>query len=191
MVRNTTLFVSFALTGYEEVLNMGTINNDEFVYVPIPHRLLPEYCRWLPSVMVETTEREMVAASIPDTQRRNLNVIDLSIDAAREIGADQHPVSLADLHAAYLRANPGIGKGTTQDSFGATINYHTINMRSRFPDRGHKQKLASWLSRPVFKRVAYGRYMLLSPNELALFQQRVEVGDPRIYEDEFDINDLA
>lgn len=170
---------------------MATNNNDEFVYVPIPHHLLPEYCRWLPAVMVRTTEREIGSASIPDTQRRNLNVIDLSINAAREIGADQHPVSLADLHAAYLRANPGIGKGTTQDSFGATINYHTINMRSRFPNRSHKQKPTSWLTRPVFKRVAYGRYMLLSPDELALFHRRVEEGDPRIYEDEYDIDDLA
>lgn len=170
---------------------MGNNNIDEFVYVPIPYRLLPEYCRWLLTVMAKTTEREMVTASIPDIQRRNLNVIDLSIDAAQKIEADQHPVSLADLHAAYLRANPGIGKGTTQDSFGATINYHTINMRSRFPDRSHKQKPASWLTRPVFKRVAYGRYMLLSPDELVLFHRLVEEGDPRIYEDEYDIDDLT
>jgi hypothetical protein len=165
-------------------------NNDEFVYVPIPHRLLPEYCRWLLAVMTEATEREVVAPSAPDIQRRNLNVIDLSIKAAYEIGADLHPVTMADLHAAYMHANPGIGKGTTPDSFGATINYHTINMRSRFPDRNHKRKLTSWLTRPVFKRVAYGQYMLLSPDELALFHQLVEDGDSRIYEDEYDINNL-
>ncbi|HEY7420072.1 MAG TPA: hypothetical protein VH593_33145, partial [Ktedonobacteraceae bacterium] len=122
-----------------------------------------------------------------ETQRRNLNVIDLGIAAAREIGADQHPVSLSELHTAYLHANPGIGKGLTLDNFGATINYHTINMRSRFPERNNKQKSASWLARPVFKRVRYGQYMLLAPDELALFHKRVDEGDLRIYDDEYDI----
>jgi len=162
-------------------------SSTEFVYVPLPQRLLPAFCQWLPTVMGETAEGKRDAASTPDTQRR---IIDLSIAAAHEIGADQHSVSLADLHAAYLRANPGIGKGTTQDGFGATINYHTINMRSRFPDRNDKQKPASWLSRPVFKRVAYGQYMLLSPDELRLFHQRSEEGDLRIYQDEYDLDDL-
>lgn len=165
--------------------------NDGFVYVPIPEHLLPEFCRWLPTAMAETSEEETEMALTPDTQRRTLYVIDLSIEAAREIGADQHPVSLPDLHSAYLRANPGIGKGVTLDSFGATINYHTINMRSRFPERNNKQKIASWLTRPVYKRVGYGRYMLLSSDELELFRRRVNEGNPRIYNDEYDIDDLA
>lgn len=170
---------------------MGTNSNDEIVYVPIPRHLLPAFYRLLPAMMAETAERETVAASVPDTQKRNLNVINLSIDAARAIGADQHPISLADLHTAYLLANPGIGKGTTRNSFDATINYHTINMRSRFPDPRHKQMPAPWLSQPVFKRVVRARYMLLSPDEVALFHRLVEKGDPRIYEDEYDIDDLT
>ena len=165
-------------------------SNHEFVYVPLPPRLLPAFYQWVLTMMEEPVEGKREVASSLDTQRRNLNIIDLSIAAAHEIAAEQHPVALTDLHAAYLRANPGIGKGTTQDGFGATINYHTINMRSRFPDRNNKQKSASWLSRPVFKRVAYGQYMLLSPDELRLFQQRLEEGDPRIYQDEYDIDDL-
>jgi len=32
--------------------------------------------------------------------------------------------------------------------------------------------------------------MLLSPDELRLFQQRSEEGDPRIYQDEYNIDDL-
>lgn len=170
---------------------MRATTDDGFVYVPIPERLLPAYCRWLPTVMAEPPEEEKDMVPALETQRRNLNVIDLSIEAAREIGADQHPVSLPDLHTAYLRANPGIGKGLTLDSFGATINYHTINMRSRFPERNNRQKIASWLTRPVYKRVGYGRYMLLSPDELVLFRKRVEEGDPRIFDDEYDIDDLA
>ena len=166
-------------------------SNNEFVYVPLPPRLLPAFYQWISTVMEETVEGKRVPASTPATQKRHLNIIDLSIDAAHEIEADQHPVSLADLHAAYLQANPGIAKGTTLDSFGATINYHTINMPSRFPDRNNPHKSASWLSRPVFKRVAYGQYMLLSPNEIRLFHQRVEEGDQRIYRKEYyDLDDL-
>jgi hypothetical protein len=167
-----------------------TDSHNEFVYVPLPQHLLPAFCQWLLTMMGETAEGKSVVAPTSEPQKRHLNIIDLSIIAAHEIGADDHPISLAELHAAYLRANPGIGKGTTQDGFGATINYHTINMRSRFPDRNNKHKSASWQSRPVFKRVAYGQYMLLSSDELRLFQQRLEEGDPRIYQDEYNIDDL-
>lgn len=174
---------------------MNTNNNDdEIVYVPIPQRLLPAFYRLLPTIMEEATKQETVTepvpASTPDNERRNLNVIDLSIKAAHEIGADRNFISLADLHEAYIRANPGIGKGRTRNSFDATINFHTINMRARFPEPGNKKKFAPWLAKPVFKRVARGRYMLLSPDEIALFRQRVGEDDPRIYEDEYNIEDI-
>ena len=64
-------------------------------------------------------------------------------------------------------------------------------MRSRFPDPHHRRRAASWLSRPLFKQVARGRYMLLSPDEISLFHQRVKENDPRVYEDEYDIEDLV
>ena len=124
-------------------------------------------------------------------EKRNISIIDLSIEAALKIGADKHPISLADLHNAYLRANPDVTKGITRSSFDATINYHTINMRSRFFYPDDKRKLAQWLSRPVFKRVARAQYMLLSPDEIALFRQRVEEEDQRIYQDEYAVEDLA
>lgn len=165
-------------------------SNNEFVYVPLPPRLLPAFYQWLATMMGETGEEKRVPALTPDTPKRNANIIDLAIDAAREIGAEHFSVSLAELHAAFLSANPGISKGTTLDSFGATINYHTINMRSRFPDRQNKQKSAPWQSRPVFKRITYGQYMLLDSNELQCFRQHVEEGDPRIYQDEYDVGDL-
>src|SRR5258708_1183326 len=94
-------------------------SNNEFVYVPLPPRLLPAFYQWVLTMMEEPIEGKREGAPPLDMQRRNLNIIDLSIAAAHEIGANQHPVALADLHAAYLSANPGIGKGTTQDGFGA------------------------------------------------------------------------
>jgi len=166
-------------------------SNNEFIYVPLPPRLLPAFHQWLATMMEQTDVEKRVPASTPDILKRNRKIIDLSIDAAHEIGADQSPVSLADLHAAYLHANPGISKGKTLDSFGATINFHTINMPSRFPEPSNPCKPASWLSRPVFKRVAYGQYMLLSPHEIRLFHQRIEEGDQRIYRKEYyDLDDL-
>jgi hypothetical protein len=170
---------------------MSTNNNDDIVYVPIPQRLLPTFYRMFPTVMEEAARQAAVAEPVSATEQRNLNVIDLGIKAAYEIGADRHPISLAELHDAYLRANPGIGKGLTRNSFDATINFHCINMRARFPDPANKQKHpAPWLTHPAFKRVARGRYMLLSPDEFVLFRQHVEENDPRVYADEYSIEDL-
>src|SRR5450631_3250327 len=146
---------------------MNTNNNDDdIVYVPIPRPLLSAFYRIFPTILEEATKQNIVAepAPIPENERHNLNVIDLSIKAAYEIGADRHSISLADLHEAYMRANPGIGKGRTRNSFDATINFHTINMRARFPDPTDRKRSAPWLAKPAFKRVSRGRYMLLSPN---------------------------
>lgn len=169
---------------------MLSSNNDEFVYVPLPPRLLPAFYRWVATIMGESGEEKKAPVLTPDPQKRNATIIDLAINAARDIGAEHFPVSLADLHAAYLRTNPGISKGTTLDSFGATINYHTINMRSRFPDPHNKRKLANWLSRPLFKRVSYGQYMLLDSYQLETFQQYIEKDDPSIYQDEYDADNV-
>jgi len=165
-------------------------SNDEYVYVPIPPRLLPAFYQWFATAMEENSEEKRVPAPTPNVPKRKDNIIDLSVDAARAIGADHHPVSLSDLHAAYLRANPGISKGTTLDGFGATIGYYTINMKSRFFYPNDKKKSAPWLKEPKFKRVAYGQYKLLSPDEERLFKQRVDEDDERIYQDQYDIDDL-
>lgn len=135
-------------------------------------------------------EQNQIRVPTPSTENRKPTVIDLSIKAALELGADKHPISLADLHKAYLRANPGITKGITRDSFDATIGYSTINMRSRFFYPNDKRRRTTWLTRPVFKRVAPGRYMLLSPDEIQMFHKRVEEDDPRIYQDEYNVDDL-
>lgn len=166
-------------------------SNSDFVYVPIPPRLLPAFNKWLAAMMEQTEERKENPMPVANNPKDHLKIIDLGIEVAREIGADKHSVSLAELHSAYLRVNPGIAKGKTLDSFGATINLHTINMPSRFPDPRNPHKPVSWLSRPVFKRVAYGQYALLSPHEIDRFHQLVAKNDPRIYRKEYyDFDDL-
>jgi hypothetical protein len=63
-----------------------------------------------------TIEQVITSVPAPNIEKSNLNVIDLSIEAALEIGADKRQISLAELHTAYLRANPGIKKATNRDS---------------------------------------------------------------------------
>jgi hypothetical protein len=164
--------------------------NLEYINVTIQERHYVKFLRWY-QALLESDEQEREAIGVPDTQRRNLNVIDLAFDAAHMIGADQRPVSLSELHEAYLQMNPSIGKGVTRESFGATINFHTINMRSRFPDANNKKRPAPWLSRPVFQRVTHGKYKLLSEAEIERFRYRVEQDDTRIFQDEYDLTDLT
>ena len=168
---------------------MDTNNDDEIVYIPIPRRYLPALYRALPSIMEEASgQAETSLIPTPDASKRNL--IDLIIDVAQKVGADQKPVFLKYLNVAYLRAYPGIGKGVTRNSFDATLNYHCINMRSRFPDPNDKHKPAPWLSRPAFKRTGRAFYMLLSPDEIACFHRCVKANHPLIYDDEYDVDDL-
>ena len=166
--------------------------DDDIVYIPVPRRMLPALYRVLASAMAESSDSDLSALPGgvgPEVTKRNL--IDLTIQVAYGMGANLHPVSLPELHEAYIRAYPGIGKGTTRGSFDATLNYHCINMRSRFPDPADKQKPASWLSKPVFKRVERARYMLLSDDEIAWFRRCVEKNHPLVYEDEYDVANLA
>jgi hypothetical protein len=157
---------------------------NDIVYVPVPHRFLPAVYQALAAVIAS----ELADALEHSAGAGKRTIIDLVMPVASGIGADRHSVSLEDLHEAYLRAYPGIGKGVTRDSFAATISYHCINMRSRFPDASQKQKRADWITRPVFKRVGWGQYMLLSPEELEAFHFLWERNHPGIYADEYEAN---
>jgi hypothetical protein len=174
-------------------LNERDTDSDEIVLVPVPRRLLPAVYRVLADAMASTA----AATTVPGISVRvedqviNRNLIDLIVDSARHIGADRRPVSLTDLYNAYRQAFPGVVKGASRGSFDATVNYHCINMRSRFPDANDKRKSATWLSRPVFKRVARAQYMLLTDEEISRFQRAVDRGDPLVYADEYDVAELG
>ncbi len=169
------------------------IDSDDLVQVAVPRRLLPAVYRVLADAMAPTSLASAATGShMPtDTQGVNRNLIDLIVEAATRIGADRQAVSLTELYNAYRNAYPGVGKGSTRGSFDATVNYHCINMRSRFPDANNRRKAAYWLSRPAFKRVARGRYMLLSDDEMSGFQRSVAEDHPLVYADDYDVADLA
>jgi hypothetical protein len=156
---------------------------DDIVYVPVPRRLLPVVYQSLAAVMTAGPSDDLENQVASSGKR---NIIDLVIPVAISIGADRHSVTLEDLHAAYLRAYPGIGKGETRASLDATMNYHCINMRSRFPDASQKQKRADWNTRPVFKRVRRAQYMLLSLEEVEAFHFLLERNYPNVYADEYE-----
>lgn len=166
---------------------------DEIVHVPVPRRYLPTVIRALADAMSPAVSNAAPAAlgALVELRTGRRNMIDLIIKVAHELGADERPVSLAELHHAYMRAYPGIGKGSTRGAFDATINYHCINMRSRFPNVRDRHKPAYWLSRPVFKRVGYGQYELLSGEEITRFRRSVEEDNPLVYKDEYNIADLV
>jgi hypothetical protein len=166
-------------------------NGDEIVHVPVPKRFLPAVYRVLADAMAPLAAgTEPRSQTPPDSHVVNRNLIDLIAESARHIGADRRPVSLIDLYNAYRQTYPGVVKGATRGSFDATVNYHCINMRSRFPDASDKRKPANWLSRPIFKRVARAQYMLLSDDEIIRFHRGVAQDDSIVYDDEYDIGDL-
>ncbi len=168
-------------------------DSDNLVQVAVPRHLLPAVYRVLADAMAPTPLGHTMTNSPMrvETPAVNRNLIDLIMDVATQIGADRRPVSLTELYNAYRQAYPGIGKGNARGSFDATVNYHCINMRSRFPDASDRRKPAYWLARPTFKRVARGRYMLLSDDEIRRFQRSVAEDSPMVYADDYDVADLA
>ncbi len=168
-------------------------DGDDIVNVPVPKRLLPAVYRVLADGMAGSGVEDVTRRShmLTETQVVNRNMIDLIVESAHHIGADRRPISLTDLYNAYRQVYPGVVKGATRGSFDATLNYHCINMRSRFPNVSNRRKPANWLSRPVFKRVARAQYMLLSNEEIARFHHAVEEDNPVVYADEYDVADLG
>lgn len=163
------------------------------VQVPVPTRLLSAVYRVLAEGMAPAPPSAVAgpADRFPAAAATGQSMIDLIIAVACQLQADRHPVRLGRLHAAYLQAYPDVGKGQTSGSFDATLYYHTINMPARFLDPADPRQSASWLTRPTFKRMSRGHYMLLSDAEIAWFRQAVADGHPLVYQDEYDVADLA
>jgi hypothetical protein len=110
-------------------------------------------------------------------------VADLMVQVALRLGADRRPVSPTALHRTYLKEFPQTRVGRSIEGFAATLGYHCINTRSRFPDPADKRRPADWQRRPLFKRVARGRYMLLSDAEIECFRRCLEQSLAIVYVD--------
>jgi len=110
------------------------------------------------------------------------------VQVARKIGADRQPRSPSELYKAYLQEFPKTT--SSSESVGATLCYHCINMPARFPDQRNRRKPAAFLTRPSFKRVGHGKYMLLTDEEIERFKRCYTENDPLIYKPEYDVDDL-
>jgi hypothetical protein len=126
--------------------------------------------------------------TLPNPEER---LITLIVSVARKIGADHKEVSLKEIRETYEGAYPHIGKGKAPGSLDATLNYHCINMKSRFPDPRDKKRKTYWQEEPFFKRVSRGRYMLLSKDEIVRFRKCLEADHPLVYEDDYDVAELV
>ena len=114
-------------------------------------------------------------------------MIDLILETARRLGLEREPRGLTELHRSYLRDHPQTTVGRSQGSFDATLDFHCINMPSRFPKPREPRAPAAWMRRPLFKRVAPGQYMLLSDAELRWFQGAMRRDYPLIWRAEYDV----
>ena len=79
---------------------------------------------------------------------------------------------------------------TSDDSLAATIAYHTVNMRSRFPNAGDPHKVASWMSEPRFYRTRPGYYRLLTSEEQQVFKDAIAKQVPLVFSDEWTLAEL-
>lgn len=127
--------------------------------------------------------------STSDSPRKPGRMIDYIIEAARSAGAHTQPVRLSELFRGFREQFPDLPVGGTEGSYSATLNFHTINMKSRW-NRQIPEESQSWLREPLFKRVGRGQYMLLSPGEITAFQKAWAAGDPLVRADEFDVDQL-
>lgn len=117
-------------------------------------------------------------------------MIDQIVEAAHKSGAESQPVQLADLFSRFRALFPGLNKGVTEESYSATLGFHTINMKSRW-NRELPLERQLWVRKPFFKRGRRGMYMLLSDEELTAFHQALAAKDRLLESDEFDVDLLT
>ena len=114
-------------------------------------------------------------------------MIDSILETARRLQLDRHSRELDEFYRAFMRDHPDTRVGRDHGSFDATVNFHTINMPSRFPDARSPRGPARWLDHPLFKRVGTGSYKLLTDAELRWFGEAVRRNDPVVWRPEYEV----
>lgn len=112
-----------------------------------------------------------------------------SVAKVSQAGADRQPVRLSELFRSFREQFPDLQLGSSEDSYNATQNFYTINMKSRW-NRQIPEKNQPWVREPLFRRASRGHYMLLTPAEIGAFQRAWASGNPLVRADEFELEDL-
>ncbi len=123
------------------------------------------------------------------SERKVGRLIDYVVQAARKAGAETQAVRLSELFRSFREQFPDLQKGSSEDSYNATLNFYTINMKSRW-NRQISEEAQPWVREPLFKRVGRGLYMLLLADEIAAFHRAWAAGDPLVRSDEFEVEEL-
>lgn len=127
----------------------------------------------------------------PNAEQPLGRVVDNAFLAAKRLGADRSPVAIAAMHRLYCETLPQNAPGRSPGSFHAAVGYHTINMRSRFPNPKAPRASASWINDPMFYRTGHGQYRILTAQQVVRFREAVNKADPRIHRPEYDAADLV
>ena len=120
--------------------------------------------------------------------RYNLTLWEMCVNAIRKLGGDNRCVRLKEIIEKVYLMYPETSSAS--DAISAELNYHTINMQSRFPNPANPRAQASWMKVPRFYRCEVGMYRLLNEDEIKLFEQALKRDCEVIFKSEYTIDEL-
>jgi len=117
-------------------------------------------------------------------------LIDLIVNAAKLLGAESFPVILSSIIDKTKTLD--VEKRHKESSYAAELNYHTVNMQSRFPNPrdNNKRTPARWKDEPYFCRVSIGMYKLLTDEDKKDFKYALQRGMDIVFRREYDFSQL-
>ncbi|MCK4966477.1 DUF91 domain-containing protein [bacterium] len=114
---------------------------------------------------------------------------EMTVKVLKKIDLNYNGVKSKSIYNEFVKMFPQYST-KSKESFNADLNYHCINMRSRFPDPRNKRIKCAWQNNPLFYRISKGFYRLLKDDEKKLFKKALELNLPIIYEEEYTIKEL-
>lgn len=117
-------------------------------------------------------------------------LIERTLEAARDAGAEQTALTLQQLHEAYKARHPALEAARPLESFRYLVHLYCINERSRFPDISNPTAKAPWMERPLFQIVQRKKYLLLNEKERNRFFRLLRSKDERLFQPEYRAADV-
>lgn len=118
--------------------------------------------------------------------------IDLLVNAAELLNAKYTDIEIYKIRKKAMSMDKD-NKYNSEDGLDAILNYHTINMRSRFKDIVNKDRnndSVKWKREPYFIWVESGIYRLLKDDEKEIFRIALEKDLDIVYKDFYPLHKL-
>jgi hypothetical protein len=115
-------------------------------------------------------------------------IIDILVEAARKSGAESFDISLKTIRDLATKLDSeGNHKESSYDS---ELNYHTVNMKSRFTNPLDKNRFgpARWKDEPYFYKVGRGQYRLLTEDDKKIFKEAIKQNLDIVFEKDYEFN---